>query len=234
MTDPRFFRKYLDIIAEAPQPTAQQAADLDKATGQVAQGADKFSQGDYAGGTMDVAKGINATADAAGMSTADKIGAAGMGLKAAGSAGLAYLRGKDPAAAAIGSVAKNLTDPLAKTVNDPTFQKNLKTSAAKVANDPTASEYQKQMATDIGAGKIDAQSLAGYANRMQYRADQAASGETPTSDPADDSPYIQHSGLKTADTAELDSMKNKAVTGQLQPVPVQEDEIAILKKLIKK
>lgn len=233
MSDPRFFRKYLDIVTEAPQPTAQQVADLDSGTNQVAQGADKFSQGNYAGGAVDVAKGMNATADAAGMSTMDKIGAVGTAAKAAGAAGLAYLRGKDPVAAATGSIGKNLSQPMADYTNSPNYYKDFKAGVDAARTSPNADPRAAQMVADVDAGKISADSMKDYANRMQNKFDKMSSGDT-VDDAFDDNPYIQHSGLKTADTAELDAAKTAAMTGKAQPVPVQEDELVRLKKLIKK
>jgi hypothetical protein len=229
-------RAYLDILNEAPdpqapqagvapQPTAQQAADLGKGPEQVAQAANKFSQGNYAGGAMDAAKGINATANAAGMSTMDKIGAVGTAVKAAGAAGLAHLRGKDPVAAATGSVVKNVSQPVADYTNSPNYYKDFKAGVDAARNNPSADPRVAQMATDVDAGKISADSMKDYANRMQNKAERASSGETVD---FDDNPYIQHSGLKTADTAELDAAKTAAMTGKAQPV--QEDELTELRR----
>lgn len=234
--DPRFFRKYLDIVNESPQPTAQQASDLETGSNKFAQGADKFSQQNYASGAMDMAKGANDVANAAGMSFGDKMSAVGMGVKAAGAAGLAHLRGKDPVAAATGSVGKNVTGPMVKAYSDPKFtQAQLKADAAKVG--PNADLSTRQMAADVAAGNLSADSIKGYANRMNNKFDKMSSGDA-VDDAFDDSPYVQHSGLTTANTAELDPMKKQAVTGRLKPVeyqpaPVQE-ELDRIKQLIRK
>jgi hypothetical protein len=231
-------RAYLDILNEAPDPqagvapqptapqsTAQQAADLGKGPEQVAQAANKFSQGNYAGGAMDAAKGINATANAAGMSTMDKIGAVGTAAKAAGAAGLAAIRGKDPVAAATGSVMKNVTAPMTDYTNSPNYYKDFKAGVDAARNNPSADPRVAQMAADVDAGKISADSMKDFAGRMQNKAEKASSGETVD---FDDNPYIQHSGLKTADTAELDAAKTAAMTGKAQPV--QEDELSELRR----
>jgi hypothetical protein len=232
MSDPKFFRKYLDIINEAPpQPTARQAADLDSGSNKVAQGANTFSQGNYASGAMGVASGANDIANAAGLSTMDKIGAVGTAVKAAGAAGLAHLRGKDPVAAATGSVGKNLTQPMADYTNSPNYYKDFKAGVDATRNNPNADPRAAQMAADVDAGKISADSMKDYANRMQNKFDKMSSGDT-VDDAFDDNPYIQHSGLKTADSAELDATKTAAITGKAQPV--QEDELVRLKKLIKR
>lgn len=245
--DPRFFRQYLDILSEAPiitpgaQPTQQQADALDKtvttATDKIVQGSNKFDQGKYASGAMDVASGANDVANAAGMSFGDKVRTVGMGVKAAASAGMAHLRGKDPVAAATGSLGKNLTQPAVAALDDPKFTNTqLKADAAKVG--PTADLQTRQMAADVAADKISADSIKGYANRMNTKFDQMSSGNA-NDDAFDDSPYIRHSGLKTASTAELDPMKKQAVTGQLKPVeytpaPIQEDELVRLRELLKR
>jgi hypothetical protein len=73
---------------------------------------------------------------------------------------------------------------------------------------------------------------------MNTKFNQMSSGDT-NNDAFDDSPYIQHSGLNTASTAELDPMKKQAVQGTLKPVeyepaPIQEDDLDRLKQLIKR
>jgi hypothetical protein len=243
MTDPRFFRQYLNIISEAPAaPTQAQAdkfdSDINDATNKMVQGGEKIGAGNYASGAMTALSGANDVANAAGMSFGDKVSAAGMGVKAATAAGIAQLRGKDPVAAATGSLGKNVTQPVANMTNASDFtQARLKAAATNV--DPNADMATRQMAADVNAGKISADSMKGYANRMNTKFDQMSSGDA-NNDAFDDSPYIQHSGLATASTAELDPMKKQAVQGTLKPVeyepaPVQEeDELNRLKQLIKR
>jgi len=181
-------RSYLDILQEAPSPlpTAQQAADLDAGTQQVAQGADKFSQGNYASGAMDVAKGMNATANAAGMSLGDKLNAVGMAIKAAGSAGLAALRGRNPAYAAMGSLAKNATGPAADYVSSPQFAQQFKAGIDAARNNPNADPSLKQMVADYDAGKLTADSFKAYVQRVASQANAAASGQEVDIDGNDD------------------------------------------------
>jgi hypothetical protein len=261
--DPRFFRRYLDVLNEGPPagvgpnapikpatptpptplpaPTQAQAdklnANLGAATDKMIQGGEKMGQGNYASGAMTAASAANDVANAAGMTTGDKVRAVGMGVKAATAAGVAHLRGKDPVAAATGSLGKNVSQPVADMTNASDFtQARLKAAAANV--DPNADMATRQMAADVNAGKISADSMKGYANRMNTKFDQMSSGNT-NADAFDDSPYIQHSGLKTASTAELDPMKKQAVTGQLKPIeytpaPIQEDELVRLRELLKR
>lgn len=181
-------RSYLDILKEAPstQPTAQQVADLDAGTGQVAQAADKFAQGNYASGAVNVAKGLNATANAAGMSIGDKFKAVGMAVKAAGSAGLAALRGRNPAYAAMGSIAKNATGPAADYVNSPKFAQQFKAGIDAARNDPNADPGLKQMVADYDAGKLTADSFKAYVQRVASQANAAASGQEVDFDSDDD------------------------------------------------
>ena len=240
MTDPRFFRQYLDIISEATpaQPTQKQIDGLKNSETNINAASDKFAAGDNVGGAVNAAKAANDMANAAGMSFGDKVSAAGMGVKAATAAGIAHLRGKDPVAAATGSLGKNVSQPVANMTNASDFtQARLKAAAANV--DPNADMATRQMAADVNAGKISADSMKGYANRMNTKFDQMSSGDA-NNDAFDDSPYIQHSGLTTANTAELDPMKKQAVQGTLKPVeyepaPIQEeDELNRLKQLIRR
>ena len=117
--DPRFFRRYLDVLNEGPPagvgpnapikpatptpptplpaPTQAQAdklnANLGAATDKMIQGGEKMGQGNYASGAMTAASAANDVANAAGMTTGDKVRAVGMGVKAATAAGVAHLRG---------------------------------------------------------------------------------------------------------------------------------------------
>jgi hypothetical protein len=99
------------------------------------------------------------------------------------------------------------------------------------------------MAADYDAGKISADSMRGYFNRAGNRAqavlDDPGQADNMLNSQGDDSPYIQHSGLTTANTSELDPMKKQAVQGTLKPVeyepaPIQEDELDRIKQLIKR
>jgi hypothetical protein len=180
-------REYLDILNEGPppgvgpnavkKPAAPGAADLDTATNQVAQGADKFSQGNYAGGALDVAKGMNSTANAAGMGFLDKLKAGWMLVKAGANAGMAHLQGGSAAHAAAGSLGKNATDPMAKWVNSPNFTKEFMAGLDAAREDPNADPKLKQMVTDYDAGKLTPESMKAYVLRMKAMVDAQASGK---------------------------------------------------------
>jgi hypothetical protein len=246
--DPRFFRQYLNILSEAP--TQQQLDNLNKnlttATTNIDKAGAKFASGNNVGGAVSAAKAANDVANAAGMSFGDKVGAAGTAIKAGGRAGLEYLKSRDPARAAAvagASVAKDVVAPMNKLVNDPKFSQDFKAGVTAAKGNPNADLATQQMAADAEAGKISADSLKGSINRVSNRAqavlDDPGQADKMMALQGDDSPYIQHSGLTTANTAELDPMKAQAVTGQLKPVeyepaplpPVQEDGDDDLQKL---
>ena len=247
--DPRFFRQYLDIISEATpaQPTQKQIDGLKNSETNINAASEKFAAGDNVGGAVKAAKAANDMANAAGMSFGDKVGLAGTALKAGGRAGWEYLKSRDPnraTAVAGASVAKDMIDPLNKIVKDPKFDKDFNAGVSAAKGNPNASLADQQMAADVEAGKMSADSFRGFTNRSRNRAqavlDDPGQAEKMTSLQGDDSPYIQHSGLKTASTAELDPMKAQAVQGTLKPVeyepaPIQEeDELNRLKQLIRR
>ena len=169
MTDSRFFRKYINILEAAPT--------VDQSSGQVAQGVDKFSQGNYASGAMDVAQGANDMANAAGMTLGDKLTAVGMAIKAAGSAALAQLRGRNPAYAAMGSLAKNVTGPAVDYVNSPKFAQEFKAGIDAARANPQADARVKQMVIDYDQGLLTPDSFKAYIQRISGQADSAASGQ---------------------------------------------------------
>jgi hypothetical protein len=241
MSDPRFFRRYLDIVTEAPTaaapaapaatpaPTQQQLDNLNKnlttATTNIDKAGANFNAGNNVSGAVNVAKAANAGMNAAGMTFGDKVGAAGTAIKAGGRAGLEYLKSGDPsraAAVAGASVAKDMVAPVNKIVNDPKFSQDFKAGVTAAKGNPNADLATQQMAADAEAGKISADSLKGSVNRISNRA-QAVLDDPGQADKmmglqGDDSPYFQHSGLTTANTAELDTMKKQAVQGTLKPV----------------
>jgi hypothetical protein len=170
-------REYLDILNEGPPPgvgpnaapksqqqTMQQRADdIEAGTNQAAQAVDKFSQGNYASGVMDVAKGMNTAANAAGMSFWDKLKAGWIAIKAGVSA--ATTSG-DPMYAAMGSLGKNAADPMAKWINSPTFEKDFVAAIEAARKNPQADAYLKQMVTDYDAKKLTPQSYKAYMQRI--------------------------------------------------------------------
>jgi hypothetical protein len=226
MSDSTFFRKYLDIISEAPaEPTQKQIDGLKNSETNINAASDKFAAGDNVGGAVNAAKAANDMANAAGMSFGDKVGLAGTAVKAGGRAGLEYMKSRDPnraTAVAGASVAKDMVDPLNKVVNDPKFDKDFNAGVSTVKGNPNANLATQQMAADVEAGKMSADSVKGAVNRASNRAqavlDDPGQAEKMMSLQGDDSPYIQHSGLTNANTAELDPMKAQAVQGTLKPV----------------
>ena len=254
MTDPRFFRKYLDIVNEAPVAgqqtppgvTQQQIDALNSSETNINAASDKFAAGDNVGGAWNAAKGANDMANAAGMSFGDKVSAIGTAVKAGGRAGWEYLKSRDPsraAAVAGASVAKDAVAPMNKIVNDPKFDQDYKAGMSAAKSNPNADIKLQQMAADYDAGKISADSYRGYVNRAKNRAqavlDDPSKGAAMMADMGDDDPYLHHSGLTKANTAELDPMKAQAVQGTLKPIeytpaPIQEDDLDRLKQLIKR
>jgi len=100
----------LDFSGSTP-PQAQ-ANKLDAAGNQISQAKQDIEAGNNVKGAFNAARGINQALDAGGATLGDKASLAWTGLKAAGSAGLAYVQGKNPQAAAADSVAKSIVGPL--------------------------------------------------------------------------------------------------------------------------
>jgi hypothetical protein len=130
-----------------------------------------------------------------------------------------------------------------KIVNDPKFDQDFKAGMSAAKSNPNADIKLQQMAADYDAGKISADSYRGYVNRAKNRAqavlDDPSKGAAMMADMGDDDPYLHHSGLTKANTAELDPMKAQAVQGTLKPIeytpaPIQEDDLDRLKQLIKR
>ena len=123
----------LDFSGSTP-PQAQ-ANKLDAAGNQISQAKQDIEAGNNVKGAFNAARGINQALDAGGATLGDKASLAWTGLKAAGSAGLAYMQGKNPQAAAADSVAKSIVSPLSGV--------DVKQAAA------TAQQYRGPNAKDI-------------------------------------------------------------------------------------
>ena len=93
-------------------PTQAQVNKLDAAGNQISQAKQDIEAGNNVKGAFNAARGINQALDAGGATLGDKASLAWTGLKAAGSAGLAYMQGKNPQAAAADSVANSIVGPL--------------------------------------------------------------------------------------------------------------------------
>ena len=132
------------------------------------QAGEKFQAGNNIGGTVDAAKAVYNVADAAGLSKTDL---AWQGLKAGGNAALAYMRGKDPAAAAAGSVASDLTQPLADYTNSKDFGSDFYTGMSNGGN--PANPLQKA----YDANLVNQDSVRTAANSMNKTANQLKSGD---------------------------------------------------------
>jgi hypothetical protein len=132
------------------------------------QAGEKFQAGNNIGGTVDAAKAVYNVADAAGLSKTDL---ALQGLKAGGNAALAYMRGKDPAAAAAGSVASDLTQPLADYTNSKDFGSDFYTGMSNGGN--PANPLQKAYDNNL----VNQDSVRTAANSMNKTANQLKSGD---------------------------------------------------------
>ena len=134
-----FAHSDLDLLDEidysSSTPTQAQANKLDVAGNQISQAKQDIEAGNNVKGAFNAARGINQALDAGGATLGDKASLAWTGLKAAGSAGLAYMQGKNPQAAAADSVAKSIVSPLSGV--------DVKQAAA------TAQQYRGPNAKDI-------------------------------------------------------------------------------------
>jgi hypothetical protein len=132
------------------------------------QAGEKFQSGNNVGGAVDAAKAVYNVADAAGLSKTDL---ALQGLKAGGNAALAYMRGKDPAAAAAGSVASDITQPLADYTNSKDFGSDFYTGMSNGGN--PANPLQKAYDNNL----VNQDSVRTAANSMNKTANQLKSGD---------------------------------------------------------
>ena len=163
-------RELSGIKKEAsPTPTQQQVDQLDAAGNQAAQGVEKFGQGNYASGTMDVAKGMNNMANAAGMGFLDKLkmgwmfGKAGIRGLIAGSSGGAKAAGT----AAAASIAGEVLPDVYKYVNGPKYAQEFEAGIMKMKDSPDPKN--KEMHQKYMSGELTADSFKGMINR-QYAA----------------------------------------------------------------
>jgi hypothetical protein len=132
------------------------------------QAGEKFQSGNNVGGVVDAAKAVYNVADAAGLSKTDL---ALQGLKAGGNAALAYMRGKDPAVAAAGSVASDITQPLADYTNSKDFGSDFYTGMSNGGN--PANPLQKAYDNNL----VNQDSVRTAANSMNKTANQLKSGD---------------------------------------------------------
>ena len=163
-------RELSGIKKEAsPTPTQQQVDQLDAAGNQAAQGVEKFGQGNYASGTMDVAKGMNNMANAAGMGFLDKLKAGWMGIKAGAKGAWAGRNGDTTAAgnAAAASLAGEVLPQLYKYVNSTNFEKEFTAGMTQAKTSPNAAD--QDMYKKFAAGQLTAKSMKEIVNR-QYAA----------------------------------------------------------------
>ncbi len=242
--DPRFFRQYLDILNEAPPagvgpnvptqksaaptqqfsynqttpPTQAQAdkfdADINAAAGKLTQGGEKMGAGNYASGAMTALSGANDAANAAGMSLGDKVSAGWQLAKAAGNAGMAYLRGKGAegaTAAAAGSLVKDTTSAAADAVNAKNFNQDFNKSMTTNTNDPSMQKMQQDAQRDL----ITANSFKNYVTGVDKTAGELKSGDATAFD------RLGQQTMYRQDTMSpyLDISKKQSVTGQQVQTP---------------
>lgn len=149
-------------------PTMQQRADqLAVGDDQVVQGVSDFEKGNYASGTMGVAKGLNTYLNAAGLSFMDKLKMGWMFAKAGVRGLITGLKAGDAGAganAAAASLVGEVIPDLHKYVNSAKFEKEFEAGVMKMKDSPDPKNkemYQKYM-----SGELTANSFKAYVNRQ--------------------------------------------------------------------
>jgi len=141
------------------------------AVNQMTQAGEKWQAGNKFGAAVDAAKSVNNIANAAGATFGDKVAGVGSALKAGGNAALAYMRGKDPAVAAAGSVASDLTQPVADYTNSENFASDFHAGMSNGGN--PANPLQKAYDNNL----VNADSVRNATNSMNKTANQLKSGD---------------------------------------------------------
>ena len=220
-------------LSPAQQTQAQNAMNAaGPAANQMMQAGEKIQAGNKVSGAWDAAKAVNNVADAAGMSLGDKAGLAWQGVKAAGNAGLAYMRGKDPAAAAAGSVASDLTQPLADYTNSENFASDF--HAGMSNGDNPANPLQKAYNNNL----VNADSVRTAANSMNKTANQLKSGdasamknfEPPSLYRDDQTPYLD---INKRNAITQQPVQTKAEIQAANPVQEGDDDLATMRRIMK-
>ena len=200
------------VPAGAPLTPAQQtqAQAVINAAGpaanQITQAGEKWQAGNKVSAAVDTAKAVNNVANAAGATFGDKVAGVGSALKGGYHALKAHVTGKDPGTAFAGSVASDLTQPLADYTNSKDFVSDFNTGMSNGGN--RANPYQKAYDNNL----VNANSVNQYVTGANNIANKAKSGDANAmKDFASLTPY------RDDQTPYLDINKRNVITQQ----PVQ-------------
>jgi hypothetical protein len=234
-------RKYLDILNEGPPPgvgpnaapkkqaapTMQQRADqLAAADSQTGQGMRDIEKGNYAGGAVGVAKGVNQMANAAGLSFLDKLKMGWMFAKAGVRGLITGLKAGDAGAganAAAASLIGEVIPEVHKYVNSPNFAKEFEAGVMKMKDSPDPKNkemYQKYMSGELTANSFKAYVNRQYDDYLKMQKGQNASGDvddnmyTTPSAPMNTSNY----SAQTPTPAEGIQYKNKSLLEHIEEI----------------
>ena len=195
--------------ALTPAQTKKAQAVIDAsgpAATQITQAGEKWQAGNKFGAVVDTAKAVNNVANAAGATFGDKVAGVGSALKGGYHALKAHVTGKDPGTAFAGSVASDLTQPLADYTNSKDFVSDFNTGMSNGGN--RANPYQKAYDNNL----VNANSVNQYVTGANNIANKAKSGDANAmKDFASLTPY------RDDQTPYLDINKRNVITQQ----PVQ-------------
>jgi hypothetical protein len=223
-----------------PAPTTAQANTFNAvnsaagpAVNQMTQAGEKWQAGNKVGAAVDAAKALNNVANASGATFGDKVAGVGSALKAGGNAALAYMRGKDPAAAAAGSVASDLTQPFADYTNSEDFASDFHAGMSNGGN--PANPLQKAYNNNL----VNADSVRNAANSMNKTANQLKSGdanamknyEAPSLYRDDQTPYLD---IQKRQAVTQQPVQTKAEIQADNPVSEGDDDLAAMRRIMKR
>ena len=160
--------------ALTPAQTKKAQAVIDAsgpAATQITQAGEKWQAGNKFGAAVDTAKAVNNVANAAGATFGDKLAVAGSAAKGAWNAGLAHLRGKNAGAAFAGSMASDLTQPVADYTNSKDFGPDFYNAMSAGGN--PANPLQKA----YDANLVNQDSVRTAVNSVNKTANQLKSGD---------------------------------------------------------
>jgi len=222
-----------------PAPTTAQTntfnavnAAAGPAVNQMTQAGEKWQAGNKVSAAVDTAKTVNNVANAAGATFGDKVAVAGSAAKGAWNAGLAHLRGKDAGAAFAGSMASDLTQPVADYTNSENFASDFNAGMSNGGGKSANPKLQKAYDNNL----VNANSVRNAANSMNKTANQLKSGDAsamqnfkpPSLYRDDQTPYLD---INKRNVITQQPVQTKAEIQAANPVSEGDVELEEMRKL---
>lgn len=197
----------------------QRVSDIEK-------GVADIEKGNYVRGAVGVAKGVNQTADAAGLSLVDKLKMGWMFAKAGVRGLITGLKSGDAGAganAAAASLVGEVIPEVHKYVNGPNFDQEFEAGVMKMKDSPDPKN--KEMYEKYMSGELTANSFKGYINRQYDNYLKMQKGQS-ASDAVDDTMYTTPSAPTTTSSysaqtpapAESIQYKNKSLLEHIEEI----------------